>query len=228
MNAKERILYVAMPLVILVAYIAGMALIPRPNEELAKILFSEMGIIELCTALFYLMAAVVGFVLCRRSRRLVGWKYQLSYLLFGLAALFVALEEINYGQYIFNFETPELLAAYNSKGDFNLHNLWGNMLARRLDLIAKIGFTVFLVVLPLVYTHQGRTYRRGSWTYYLLPGRQLILLGIIAPLLSWFDDVFGWFGIANSWTRATEMKEFYWGLAAMLWVLIVSRRVLRL
>ena len=44
------------------------------------------------------------------------------YVLAGLAFLFVAGEEINWGQRIFGFETPESLMSFNPLLEFNIHN----------------------------------------------------------------------------------------------------------
>ena len=43
---------------------------------------------------------------------------------FALAAFFVGMEEVSWGQRIVGFETPELLEAYNYQGELTLHNIW--------------------------------------------------------------------------------------------------------
>jgi hypothetical protein len=49
---------------------------------------------------------------------------RLGPLAFALAAVFVGMEEVSWGQRIVGFETPELLEAYNYQGELTLHNIW--------------------------------------------------------------------------------------------------------
>jgi hypothetical protein len=41
----------------------------------------------------------------------------------GLVNFFISLEEISYGQKIFNWQTPSLFKEYNLQQETNLHNL---------------------------------------------------------------------------------------------------------
>ncbi len=225
MNWKEITLYVGLPVAILILYIGGMIAIPYPGEKLGYVIFSERGIIEIGTAVCFLLASITAFLLWYKADSQQVGKWKVTYLLIGFMALFVALEEINYGQFFFGFNAPETLAKYNSKGEFNLHNLFENKPSHRLNLTASIIFPAFFMVLPLIAIHKHKTYKPQRWEYYLLPERQLILFVIIGQLMSWFDDVFGFFGISNTWTRATETKELYWSLAVLLWLLILYRRI---
>ena len=43
---------------------------------------------------------------------------------FALAAFFVGMEEVSWGQRIVGIPTPELLEAYNYQGELTLHNIW--------------------------------------------------------------------------------------------------------
>lgn len=144
MNRKEITLYVGLPVAILILYIGGMITVPYPSEKLGYVIFSERGIIEIGTAVCFLLASIVAFLLWYNtdSQRVGKWK--VAYLLIGFMALFVALEEINYGQFFFEFKAPEALAKYNSKGEFNLHNLFENKPSHRLTLTASIVFPTFL------------------------------------------------------------------------------------
>lgn len=225
MNWNKISLYVGLPVTILILYIVGMILVPYPGQKLAYVVFSEHGIIEIGTAAFFFLAALFAFLLCYKTAFSKVGKWRVIYLLLGLAVLFVALEEINYGQFFFEFETPEYLAKYSSKDEFNLHNLFANKPAHRLNLIATIGFPVFFIVLPLIASRSQNAYCPQNWTYYILPQRQLLLFVIIGQLMTWFDDVFGFFGISNGWTEATETKELYWALAVLLWMIILFRRI---
>ena len=226
MNWKKISLYVGLPVTILILYLGGMILVPYPGQKLGNVVFSERGIIEIGTAAFFFLAALFAFLLWYKTAFSKVGKWRVIYLLLGLAVLFVALEEINYGQFFFEFETPQHLSKYSSKDEFNLHNLFANKPAHRLNLIATIGFPVFFIVLPLIAFRSQNSYCPQNWTYYFLPQRQLLLFVIIGQLMTWFDDVFEFFGIKNTWTaEATETKELYWALAVLLWMIILFRRI---
>lgn len=144
MNRKEITLYVGLPVAILILYIGGMITVPYPSEKLGYVIFSERGIIEIGTAVCFVLASIVAFLLWHKTDSQKVGKWKVAYLLIGFMALFVALEETNYGQYFFRFDTAEQVSKLNSKGEFNIHNMFGNKPARRLNLIATIGFPPFL------------------------------------------------------------------------------------
>ncbi|MFC1462588.1 hypothetical protein ACFLQU_03175 [Verrucomicrobiota bacterium] len=47
----------------------------------------------------------------------------LAYALFGLLCIFIAMEEISWGQRILDFNTPDPFRKQNIQNEFNLHNL---------------------------------------------------------------------------------------------------------
>lgn len=88
-------------------------------------LVSEDHVVEYATALALMLATPLAL----RTARL-AWltrRRSVAVLLMGLGAftLFVGLEEISYGQRIFEFATPEELSRTNMQGEFNLHNVEG-------------------------------------------------------------------------------------------------------
>jgi hypothetical protein len=225
---REILLYAVLPTGLFLLYLLGMAILPRPGEEAYRWIHGESphGIIENATALFFFLGA--GWFMAAFSAscgNATPGFLRVGYFILALSALFVALEEINYGQFFLNFETPDVIGALSTKDEFNLHNLYGNKPARRLNLIATIGFPMLFIVLPLL---ANLRYRLPAWFHNLaglfLPGRCLMLFAILAQLATWLDDIFGWFNVANAWTRATEFKELYWGMGIFFWARILCRR----
>lgn len=223
----ERTWCIHAPLVVLGAYLLGAVLAPQPGPLLSQLVFSEQGVVELGTALLFLAAGIAALQLGLQRRVVIARVYRGLYLLFAAAAIFVMLEEISYGQHLFFFEPPEWFRTHSSKNEVNLHNLMDNMPARRLNLIATIGFPTVCIALPLIMRRRAQAYRPGHWTYYLLPGTQLILLTVIAQSTSWFDDVAVWFDALTLWMRATELKELFWSAIALLYIMMIRQRVLR-
>ena len=80
----------------------------------------EDSLIEDLTAVLLSLAGILLFVTGRMERKaLRRWIYVLG----GILALFVAGEEISWGQRIFGYPTPDWIAEKNSQNEFNLHNL---------------------------------------------------------------------------------------------------------
>lgn len=88
------------------------------SADTMHLLTSEDGFYEYLGALFFLFASV-GFLFTLLKAK----KRNIFYLLFALAFLFAAGEEISWGQRILNFDTPPAIGANNAQKEFNLHNL---------------------------------------------------------------------------------------------------------
>lgn len=87
-------------------------------------------------------AAVIAVLLFGMGLRTLGLVYMLGV----VAAVFIAGEEISWGQRIFGWATPEELAALNRQGETNIHNI-GNVL-RAFNLVMLI-ISAVAVVLPV-------------------------------------------------------------------------------
>jgi hypothetical protein len=109
------------PLFLLAAAVA-MKLLERPAYmELLR----EDGLFENLTALTYFISCalfvVTGLALRRRGE---GW-LGLGHLSFAALCFLVAMEEISWGQRIFQIESPALFEQYNRQQETNLHNFLG-------------------------------------------------------------------------------------------------------
>lgn len=123
----------------------------------------EDGLIEWLTFIALGLGCGVNFYRAQilgpfRERRFVSSLYLLAFVfLFGL------LEEISYGQRIwqawFDFQVPEFFVKYNSQGEMNLHNLrLGGTNINRLvfGLFLGIGVVIYFLILPLAYNKLER------------------------------------------------------------------------
>jgi hypothetical protein len=92
------------------------ASIPAMNGEWALRLSAEDSFYENLTAIFFLAASLICFLVYRRNHNV--WYLLLSIFLFmGFG------EEISWGQRIFGFSTPEVVDKLNVQHEFNIHNL---------------------------------------------------------------------------------------------------------
>ncbi len=76
--------------------------------------------------------------------------------------LWIALEEVSYGQRIFGFGTPAFLNALNTQGEFNLHNLrlWSREDGLWHWLNVQRWFSMFWLACCTVYPFARQT---GVW-----------------------------------------------------------------
>ena len=141
-----------------------------PVEPLTAALFAGSGLT------LFLTAAAAGR----------GWLRRF-YLLVGLGALFVAGEEVSWGQHIFGFATPDFLQGANFQDETNFHNTFA--------LSPSFEF-IYIAILPLCYLAPiaafcARKYRLGA-----LPLPSLWLAFFFA-LAANFDGRPSWLGIIN-------------------------------
>jgi hypothetical protein len=197
---------------------------------------SEQGAVELATAVFFGAAAFTALRLGLAAE--LPRLYRVLYGLFAAVALFIALEEISYGQHLFRWTSPEFFQQHNQQGEMNLHNLMSSKPSKRLHLVADLGTAVGFVLLPIVLL-LGRRFglaasanvpafarktfagacAPGTWTYYLVPGLQLVGLVVLARLVGWLKKVPG-VGVDHN-----ELRELLWSWAAFGYIAVIRKRL---
>jgi hypothetical protein len=217
----KRILLVGVPILGIVAYYGGLLLAPQPFR---RWILSEQGVIEILTAVFFGAAGLIGLALAARTRGAVPSLYRAFYVGFALAALFVAFEEISWGQHLFRWESPTFFAERNAQRETNLHNLFGHAPNRKLHDLAVVVFTTGGIVLPAVARLRPGAYAPGRFGQYLLPRGELVALAAMAALLRLFRSMPP-SPITGRNLGLAEPMELYFGAAALVYVLILWRRL---
>jgi len=103
----------------------GLILMSFVDLELTMRLFREDGVIEYLQTFMFAIAGALWLYAVLKVRR-VGEdtrREQRLYFALGMVMIFFVMEEISWGQRIFDYSTPDRLAAVNLQGEFNLHNL---------------------------------------------------------------------------------------------------------
>ncbi len=80
----------------------------------------EDELVEDASAVLFLLSGVLLFSTAAAERKLA---LRCVYVLGGVLMVFVAGEEISWGQRIFGFATPDFLASVNTQNEFNVHNI---------------------------------------------------------------------------------------------------------
>ncbi|MEN6426216.1 MAG: hypothetical protein ABFE13_12685 [Phycisphaerales bacterium] len=209
----EKVLWVVLPAWLVVVDVSFLFQIQWP-----RFLLDEYGVIENGTALLYLIGGVFALTesFRRRGRDMPVGFQRWWLLLLGVFCLFVAGEEVNWGQTYFHFRTPEVMTRLNYQQQFSLHNIWfpahlplpqGNwdhMLGQMLCLTGAVGPWLLCV---------SRRLRCLVWTWEIpippLLSQGYFAAGVLMPT----DAVL--FGYQM---RPTEMREFSMAVAFTVWI----------
>lgn len=169
---------------------------------------AEDGLVENLTVVFWLVGGV--YILSTLKHRRARWLF----VVLAIMAIWVAGEEISWGQRLFNIATPAGLSGINEQHEFNMHNIEGVH-----ENIKWIGLTLILfgsVALPFMQV-MSRTLRnlfaRFGFPFVRLDAIAMVILSVslmAVPRALGMDNVFD------------ETGEMIMGLAFMLFALDTS------
>lgn len=106
---------------------------------------------ELLTALLLTGSGLVAVFLMAKYRETDQW----FILGIGLFFIFLGMEELSWGQHLFDWQTPEALMVFNDQNEINLHNL-DNMILMQFNFFAPLTVVLFLVIGNSIALSQGR------------------------------------------------------------------------
>jgi hypothetical protein len=213
----------ALPLLGLLALGLGAVLLRPAAFRWAFV--SEFGPVELGTAACFGAAGILAGGLAARSRGRVPGGFRLLYVLFALGAVFAGLEEISYGQHLVGWQSPRWFAEQNAQRETNLHNLFADRPGRALRNGALVAVTLGGILMPGAATWAGGRYAPGRWPYYLLPQRELVPLVAVTLLMRLFRTLPG--DVRAGWDIGLyEVMELYLAITALVYVLVLRRRLL--
>lgn len=130
--------------------------------------------------------------------------------LFAVAALFIAFEEISWGQRILDFEAPELFRRYNRQSEFTFHNFAPNPDREPIGLILLIGTVLPYLACRLLPGLRALLHRWGLPT---VPLRLWPLLFVTAWLF--YDPL--------HLPKIDEISELFLGVCALLFALEIVK-----
>lgn len=123
----------------------------RIDVSLYRFLANEDSVLEWLQVLGYVTALVAALAIARRLWAARERRAALLYAMLAGAVLFVAGEEISWGQRIFGFGTPEELEGVNRQGETNIHNF----------SLLQTGFNVVLLCVGFYGSVVAWLIRRG-------------------------------------------------------------------
>lgn len=153
----------------------------------------EQGLVEWLTPVVLLPGIVFGLLILRLRASLPGFQSRLWLLMVTLGAIYMAGEEISWGQWLFHWDTPEAYAAINKQSETNLHNsstLFNQKPRLLLELWVLAG-----AIRAWYRSYKGREDDTGTTAYWFWPTPPLALTGLLSALAMMPERVLDWWSV---------------------------------
>jgi len=203
----SRTVSVGLPFALLGALLAVGAL-SYGSGFYATFIRSELGVIENGTALLALLVAVLAIRAWRETRVMAPrWFFRLWMAFFVLGGVFLAGEEISWGQHFFHWASPQYFRGANIQGETNIHNLWhlSEILPKfLLHTAAVLGGILW----PLI-AGRGRipAPKAPGFLYWLMPTRAVVSAASIAIGIRVVERVLANMHLREKGLAYNEFKE---------------------
>lgn len=146
-----------------------------------KEMYTEDGLSENLTAIFFLIAAVFFVLTFANSRKELSGYMKFVILTLGVLCFFTGMEEISWGQRILGIETPESMKKLNYQQETTLHNL----IDARFYTAIYIPISLFLL---LYFAFKNTKYRSfiGVPREYM-PSKKFLVIALLLPLICLYE-----------------------------------------
>lgn len=147
----------------------------------------ESGVTETATVVLLVLALIGGIRVTIWAWRRGDRRLTLFFALFCLGCVYFGGEEASWGQHWFGWATPSDWRMLNNQDETNLHNsnaLAGSLLDQLPRNLLAVAMLIGGAILPWVRRARGIAYARGSFRYWVMPGMECVVAGLIAPLAS--------------------------------------------
>jgi hypothetical protein len=117
-SPQKQIIFI-FPIIYIILFLSIKIALPNTYTLIVQ----EDSIIEYIQAFLYFISSILALIISTRfiSNRFI--MHGTLYLILFAGLLFVSIEEISWGQRIFNIETPQYLNKINSQNEITIHNL---------------------------------------------------------------------------------------------------------
>lgn len=191
----------------------------RANKPAFKAITGEDRLLEYAQFGLYLATVVLAVLVAHALWRSGSRYWALAYLALGVGALFVAGEEIAWGQRLFDFDTPESLERINDQLETTTHNI--GPVQNAFNAVV-FGVALFGCTAPWVWLRRGGAPSDVSRLF--VP--PLFLTGIFAIVVGYRVIRWIFFPEGFSVTEYAEWPEFCFALGLGTFVLL-NLRLLR-
>ena len=213
-NPLWKILWLWLPLTFFV-FLAALSVTINP-QYYAHIV-EENGLLEI----LQFLAAAAGFLIALSILRTLDFKTQRLLFIWvatgALGCLFVAGEEISWGQQFFQWTTPDFWLGINDQQETNLHNT-SSWLDQKPRMLLEIGVIVGGIILPLL-AHFAPL-RIPAWLTVIAPPREMAVCAILFAIVKICDktgDILGYIPFGRT-SEITELFVYYFIAVYLYWL----------
>lgn len=167
---------------------------------------------QVLTAVFLFLSTLISLFIAFEIRKRTG-HYHWFFIAFSAFCLLGTLEEINWGQDIFDFQTPEFFLKKSDQPDVNVHNIFQKQAGIKTKHIEGVVLFVYGVCLPLLARHPKVASYLVRWKF-IVPPPVLAPSFLIGSLLM------------IDWPTGDEEEigEFFHSLCFFLFMVMESRK----
>jgi len=215
-----------------VIVICGMTNYPAYN----KYFIGEFGIIELATPLVLLPAIIFGIKIFIDKENILDEKIKYFVLFVTFGCIYLAGEELSWGQHLWGWNTPNWLRLANDQQETNLHNIssWFDQKPR---VLLEIFVVVCGVFMPLYRRLTGKVFQENDWRYWFFPTEicmpvsiLIILSKVPERIKTIFDLPTTVFAILDAYPlvrefQYSEIQELYFAIFLMIYLLSIRKRL---
>ena len=141
----------------------------------------EGGIVEWATFLLLLISAYILFSCARNMRSIL---FKAVYYILSTFSFIIGMEEMSWGQMIFNWKTPSQLALINDQGETNLHNI--GIISSHSDLVYGLILAMIIFVTLAADRPTQQIEKKNFYTALvdLAPSKMLLIYFVPASIFS--------------------------------------------
>jgi hypothetical protein len=214
----SQILWLWVPAAIFIAQIALELLVPA---QYLPALHSENGPHETLQFVFAAAGVVFALLCLIPSIRNKDLWLSLWSACFCLGCIYIAGEEISWGQHVFDWGTPEFWSQVNDQNETNLHNT-SSWLDQKPRLILLIGIIVGGLIIPALQKFKPSLVPQQFKLIY--PPASLAVTAAFAVVTKIIDKLQEAFDY-NFFTRISEVEELYLFYFVLLYLVALRRRI---
>lgn len=139
-----------------------------------------------------------------------------------LSCIYIAGEEMSWGQHFFNWQTPDYWAQINRQQETNLHNTM-DLFDKKPRVLLEIGVLVGGLIIPSLAAFLPWI-RRNRWSLFL-PAAALVPVSLGAAYFKIVATLAGVMGMQSPVSRPAEATESYLYLFILFYLITFARRV---
>lgn len=182
----------------------------------------EDGPIETFEAIIMFWAFALGLAILQMPRGIYPQWARVFFALGVVASLYIALEEISYGQRIFGWVTPESWDLVNDQGETNLHNT-SSWLDQKPRIVLEMGVIIGGMIIPALRRWK-REWLPQRWDV-IYPDSALFLTAFFAVGIHVYHTATEWLGRGDLLfvERSSELQETYYFWFILLYFMFKRR-----